>query len=83
MPVTSPRARWHSCGNVEVVRAGGNGEVYGAIPPARHFGLTDRGRIAPGMRADLVLVSGDPTTDIRATAAIVDVWRRGARLERP
>ncbi|MHA6620596.1 hypothetical protein [Pseudonocardia sp. DLS-67] len=51
--------------------------------PARHFGLDDRGRISPGLRADLVLVAGDPTADIRATAAIVDVWRRGVRHERP
>ncbi|MEW9553292.1 amidohydrolase family protein [Nonomuraea sp. NPDC050783] len=47
--------------------------------PARHFGLSDRGRIAPGLRADLVLVEGDPTRDITATASIVDVWRRGVR----
>ncbi|TCO65029.1 amidohydrolase family protein [Actinocrispum wychmicini] len=47
---------------------------------ARRFGLTDRGTIAPGARADLVLVDGDPTTDISATLSIRDVWRRGARL---
>jgi imidazolonepropionase-like amidohydrolase len=51
--------------------------------PARHFGLTDRGRIVPGLRADLVLVAGDPTQDITATRAIVDVWRRGVRQIRP
>jgi imidazolonepropionase-like amidohydrolase len=50
--------------------------------PARHFGLTDRGRIAPGLRADLVLVDGDPTRDITATRAIADVWRRGVRQTR-
>ncbi|GAA1715189.1 amidohydrolase family protein [Nonomuraea bangladeshensis] len=50
--------------------------------PARHFGLDDRGRIAPGLRADLVLVDGDPTRDITATASIVDVWRRGVRQTR-
>ncbi|MFG2056091.1 amidohydrolase family protein [Micromonospora sp. NPDC048930] len=50
--------------------------------PARHFGLTDRGRIAPGLRADLVLVDGDPTRDITAIGAIVDVWRRGVRQAR-
>ncbi|MEV4288622.1 amidohydrolase family protein [Nonomuraea bangladeshensis] len=50
--------------------------------PARHFGLDDRGRIAPGLRADLVLVDGDPTRDITATTSIVDVWRRGVRQTR-
>lgn len=48
--------------------------------PAHHFGLTDRGRIAPGQRADLVLVDGDPTRDITATRAVREVWRRGVRL---
>lgn len=47
--------------------------------PATVFGLTDRGRIAPGLRADLVLVTGDPTTEVTAAANIVDVWRRGVR----
>ncbi|OPG06651.1 amidohydrolase family protein [Microbispora sp. GKU 823] len=50
--------------------------------PARHFGLHDRGRIAPGMRADLLLVDGDPTRDITATRAIAGVWRRGVRQSR-
>jgi imidazolonepropionase-like amidohydrolase len=68
-----------------LTRAGlGNEEVLAAATsvPARHFGLADRGRIAPGLRADLVFVEGDPTTDIRATCAIDDVWRRGVRQER-
>ena len=50
--------------------------------PAQHFGLADRGRIAPGLRADLVLLDGDPTRDITATRSIVDVWRRGVRQAR-
>ncbi|WP_405014674.1 amidohydrolase family protein [Kitasatospora sp. NBC_01539] len=45
--------------------------------PARHFGLADRGVIAPGLRADLVLVDGDPLADIRATRAIRRVWCGG------
>ncbi|GIF78007.1 amidohydrolase family protein [Asanoa siamensis] len=48
--------------------------------PARRFGLTDRGRIAPGLRADLVLVDGDPTTDITDTLSLRHVWRCGALL---
>ncbi|WP_246115532.1 hypothetical protein [Trebonia kvetii] len=37
---------------------------------AARFGLPDRGRIAPGLRADLLLVDGDPLADITATRAI-------------
>ena len=48
--------------------------------PARRFGLTDRGRIAPGARADLLLVEGDPTANIGDTLSIRAVWRRGAQL---
>lgn len=47
---------------------------------ARRFRLDDRGRIAPGLRADLLLVDGDPTTHIGDTLNIRAVWRRGARL---
>ncbi|MGI8591832.1 MAG: amidohydrolase family protein [Nakamurella sp.] len=47
--------------------------------PARRFNLTDRGRIQPGARADLLLVDGDPTTDITTTLSIRDIWRRGVR----
>ena len=50
--------------------------------PARRFGLADRGRIAPGQRADLLLVAGDPTADIRATRAIERIWKNGAAVER-
>lgn len=50
--------------------------------PAERFGLTDRGRIAAGARADLVLVDGDPTRDIEATRRIAGVWRGGHRFDR-
>jgi imidazolonepropionase-like amidohydrolase len=50
--------------------------------PTRSFHLNDRGWIRPGMRADLVLVEGDPTTDILATRNIVAVWKRGVRVQR-
>jgi imidazolonepropionase-like amidohydrolase len=49
--------------------------------PARAFKL-DRGRIAAGQRADLLLVDGDPTRDIAATRAIAGVWKLGARIDR-
>jgi imidazolonepropionase-like amidohydrolase len=50
--------------------------------PAKAFGLDDRGRIAPGLRADLVLVQGDPSTDITATREIVRIWKAGHPVER-
>ena len=45
--------------------------------PAERFGLGDRGRIAPGQRADLLLVDGDPLQDITATRRIAGVWKNG------
>ncbi|MHB8056186.1 MAG: CIA30 family protein [Candidatus Aminicenantales bacterium] len=50
--------------------------------PADIFRLKGRGRIVPGGRADLVLVEGDPTSNIKATRAIVAVWKDGARIDR-
>jgi imidazolonepropionase-like amidohydrolase len=50
--------------------------------PARAFGLADRGRIAPGLRADLVLVDGDPTADITDVRAIAAVWKNGRAVDR-
>ena len=50
--------------------------------PARCFQLADRGRIAAGLRADLVLVNGDPTQDIAAARDIVGVWKRGVAVDR-
>lgn len=54
--------------------------VAATSAPADAFGLDDRGRVSPGLRADLVLVEGDPTTDIRATRAILRVWKDGVRV---
>jgi len=51
--------------------------------PARVFGLADRGRIAKGLRADLVLVEGDPTSDVTATRAIRRIWKAGQEVARP
>jgi imidazolonepropionase-like amidohydrolase len=49
---------------------------------AHAFRMPDRGRIATGLRADLLLVKGDPRTDIKATRSIVEVWKAGARADR-
>jgi len=47
--------------------------------PARQFGLHNSGRIAVGLRADLVLIDGDPTTNILALPNIVGIWKLGMR----
>jgi len=50
--------------------------------PAEAFAIADRGRIAPGLRADLVLVDGDPASDIGATRAIRAIWKNGQAVTR-
>jgi imidazolonepropionase-like amidohydrolase len=49
--------------------------------PARSFGLPDRGAIEPGLRADLVLIEGDPLRDIRATRSIRRIWCGGYEVQ--
>jgi imidazolonepropionase-like amidohydrolase len=50
--------------------------------PARLFALDDRGKIAIGLRADLLLVTGDPLVDITQTRGIARIWRGGVAIER-
>ena len=50
--------------------------------PAAAFCLDDRGVLAPGKRADLLLVKGDPTADILATRNILSVWKLGVEDDR-
>lgn len=50
--------------------------------PAEKFNLRGRGRIKPRYLADLVLVNGDPSQQIKATRDIVSVWRNGEKLNR-
>ncbi len=44
---------------------------------ADRFALPDRGRIAPGLRADLLLVEKDPAADVTATRSILAVRLAG------
>jgi len=51
--------------------------------PAARFGVSTRtGRIAPGLDADLVVIDGDPATDIRALGRVRTTLRRGLVLYR-
>ena len=50
--------------------------------PASAFRMEDRGLIAPGKRADLLLVKGDPTQDILATRNVISVWKFGVEEDR-
>ncbi|MGD1048129.1 MAG: CIA30 family protein, partial [Candidatus Krumholzibacteriaceae bacterium] len=50
--------------------------------PAKVFGLADRGRIAKGLRADLLLVDGNPLVNIKDTRRIAGIWKEGVELDR-
>ena len=61
--------------NIDVLRAATSNA-------ADAFRLHDRGRVAEGKKADLVLVRGDPLQDLATTRDIVGVWKDGVRFER-
>ena len=50
--------------------------------PAEKFSVEGRGMIKRGYHADLLLVQGNPTKDVKATREILDVWKDGARVDR-
>jgi imidazolonepropionase-like amidohydrolase len=50
---------------------------------ARIFHLADRGRLAPGLLADLVAVAGDPTQDVAAVRQIRLVMKGGVLYRQP
>ena len=51
------------------------------VKPAKYFGLSDRGTVEIGKRADLVLVDGDPLVNIKNTRRIKRVWIRGVEVD--
>ena len=48
---------------------------------AKYFGLNDRGVIASGKRADLVLLAENPLVDIKNTRKVERVWCAGVEFE--
>lgn len=53
------------------------------LNPAEFLGRSDElGGIAPGKRADLVLLTADPLADIHNTTQVQAVWLRGKYLDR-
>jgi imidazolonepropionase-like amidohydrolase len=48
---------------------------------AENLNLQDRGRIASGLLADLVAVTGDPTRDITSLWKVAAVWKGGKRAK--
>jgi imidazolonepropionase-like amidohydrolase len=83
-PGTAPGSSLH--GELEFLVAAGRTPVQAlsaaTAATAKAFRLNDRGRIARGLRADLLLVDGDPTVDIRASRSIVAVWKAGVEFDR-
>lgn len=53
------------------------------IVPAEQHDLNDRGRIAPGLRADLLLLEpgADPLKDVRDAKKIARVWTAGVEYK--
>jgi imidazolonepropionase-like amidohydrolase len=49
---------------------------------AEYLGLTDRGLLAPGKRADLMVLDGNPLDDIRNTRRIAKLYLVGAEVDR-
>ena len=47
---------------------------------AKRFGLDDRGLIAAGRKADLVLIDGNPLENIHDTLSTKTIWRDGHEL---
>ena len=60
----------YGLGALEVLRAATSGN-------ARIFHLADRGRLAPGLLADLVAVAGDPTQQVQALRQVKLVMKGG------
>lgn len=52
----------------------------GTLSASKILGLEDRGRVAAGQRADLLLVRGNPAADVKALLNVVHVWKEGSAV---
>ena len=59
--------------NVDALRAA-------TVLPAEYFGLSDRGVVKEGMRADLILLAENPLEDIGNTRTVERIWVRGVEF---
>ena len=48
---------------------------------AAMLGLTDRGTLEPGKRADLLVLAADPLENIRNTRQLVSIWHAGKEVK--
>jgi imidazolonepropionase-like amidohydrolase len=55
----------------------------GTTSAADLLGVEDRGRIAPGLLADIIAVDGNPLDDITVTQSVVFVMKGGKVIKRP
>ena len=61
----------------------GDAIVAGTAAAAESIGVGDAaGRLAPGRRADVLVVAGDPTRDLAALRHVLDIYQGGRRVER-
>ena len=59
-----------------------NPVVAATVEFSKYFGLTDRGVVEVGKRADLILINGDPLIDIKNTRDLQRIWCKGIEMER-
>jgi len=48
---------------------------------ATMLGISDRGTLEKGKRADLLVLAGNPLDDIRNTRKLVSVWHDGREIQ--
>ena len=68
---------------IKVAVSGAAGRMGATVVNAELFGTPDRGKIEPGLLADLVAVAGNPLEDIRLLEDVRFVMKGGAVYRQP